>query len=72
MNQSVEGHAYRTFRNGKCYQLGVYFATFNDMRDYEPPAPDLTEHAIKEINATLEQALKSFRFRATPSKKPGT
>lgn len=62
MNQSVEGHAYRTFRNGKCYQLGVNFATFNDMRDYEPPTPDLTEHAIKEITPRSNRPSKRFGF----------
>ena len=55
MNQSVEGHAYRAFRNGKCYQLGINQASavFD---------PSVREPDWNQVKHTLEQALKSFRF----------
>ena len=63
MNQSVDGTAYRAFYKGKCYQLGVNFATFNDdPEDYDPPIRSLTERDVNEVNSKLEQALKSFKF----------
>jgi hypothetical protein len=60
MNQFLETHAYRTFHKGKCYQLGINVATANP-KVYEPPARDLTAADWREVNGTLEQALKSFR-----------
>lgn len=61
MNQMVRGRAYRTFRNGTCYQLGVNLATaFGEV--FEPPARELSKKDLDEINGKLEQPLKSFRF----------
>ncbi len=62
MNQGVEVELYRTFHNGKCYQLGVNFATANDPQDFDPPIRTLTEKDENEINGRLKEALKSFRF----------
>jgi hypothetical protein len=61
MNQGVDVELYRTFHNGKCYQLGVNFATAN-AEVFDPPIRALTDKDEKEINGTLEAARKSFRF----------
>jgi hypothetical protein len=61
MNQSTVGDVYRTFHKGKCYQLGVNVATANVDTD-DPPQRELTDADLREVNGTLEQARKSFRF----------
>ena len=61
MNQGVDGTAYRTFYKGKCYQLGLNFATSNP-EVYDPPIRSLTKRDVNEVNSKLDQALKSFRF----------
>jgi hypothetical protein len=61
MNQGVDVELYRTFHNGKCYQLGVNFATANP-EVFDPPIRALTDKDEKEINGRLEEARKSFRF----------
>jgi hypothetical protein len=61
MNQSLNGHVYRTFHQGKCYQLGINVATANpDV--FNPPARILTNDDLQEINRLLEQARDSFQF----------
>jgi hypothetical protein len=62
MNQFMEVHVYRTFRNGQCYQLGINVATANATVFEPPPVRTLSEAAWHEVNRTLEQALNSFRF----------
>jgi hypothetical protein len=59
--QGTEGDVYRTFHGGKCYQLGVNVAT-SDVATDDPPQRELTDADLHEINGTLEQARKSFRF----------
>jgi hypothetical protein len=61
MNQFFDGRAYRTFHKAKCYQLGINVATAN-ATVYEPPVRTLTDADWHEVNGTLEEALKSFRF----------
>jgi hypothetical protein len=58
MNQGVYVELYRTFHNGKCYQLGVDEAAAA-AEVFDPPAqqPDW-----REVEGTLGQARKSFRF----------
>ena len=62
MNQGVGGTGYRAFYKGKCYPLGINFATSNDPEDYDPPIRSLTKRDVNEVNSKLEQALKSFKF----------
>lgn len=61
MNQDTEADIYRTFHEGKCYQLGVNRATIQD-GVFDPPVRELSDADWREINGTLEQARKSFRF----------
>jgi hypothetical protein len=61
MNQGVDVELYRTFHNGKCYQLGINRASAN-ATVFDPPERDLTDADEREVNGTLKQALKSFRF----------
>ncbi len=61
MNQSVNGHVYRTFHRGMCYQLGINVATTN-AQVFDPPARALAKEDLQEINNRLEQARDSFRF----------
>ncbi len=61
MNQSTEGDVYRTFHDGKCYQLGINRGTAQaDV--FDPPVRELSDADWHEVNGTLEQARKSFRF----------
>jgi hypothetical protein len=62
MNQGVDVELYRTFHSGKCYQLGINFATANNPEDFDPPIRTLTEKDENEINGRLEEDRKSFRF----------
>ena len=62
MNQGTDVVAYRTFHKGKCYQLGVNFATANNPEDFDPPIRALTDKDENQINGPLEEARKSFRF----------
>ena len=61
MNQGTDVEAYRTFHKGKCYQLGIDRASANTT-DFDPPVRDLSEADEREVNGTLEQVRKSFRF----------
>lgn len=61
MNQGVDVRAYRTFYNGKCYQLGVNVATAIG-EVFDPPVRNLTDTDLREINGKLDQPLRSFRF----------
>src|SRR5271170_7742171 len=63
-NQSVNVDLYRTFYRGKCYQLGIDVATAA-AAVFDPHARDLTDADWNEVNGTLEQARKSFRFLNT-------
>jgi hypothetical protein len=60
-NQSTEVYLYRTFHKGKCYQLGINRASANPIV-FDPPVTDLSDADEREVNGTLKQALKSFRF----------
>lgn len=60
-NQGTDVEAYRTFHKGKCYQLGINRASANPTV-FDPPVRDLSEADEREVNGTLEQARKSFRF----------
>jgi len=61
MNQAVTGHIYRTFRGGKCYQLGINAASAT-AEVFDPPARKLSKADWQEINGRLEQARDSFEF----------
>jgi hypothetical protein len=61
MNQGVDVELYRTFHNGKCYQLGINRAGA-DPTVFDPPVRDLSDADEREVNGTLKQALKSFQF----------
>lgn len=61
MNQGVSGDIYRTFRRGKCYQLGINVATAN-AQTFDPPERELTKTDWREIDGRLERARHSFRF----------
>jgi len=61
MNQAVNGHVYRAFHRGKCYQLGINVATANaDV--FDPPARNLTKDDLREVNRQLQQGPDSFQF----------
>ena len=59
--QSTEGHIYRTFHRGKCYQLGINVAT-SDVTTNEPPVRELKQSDLNEVQGKLQQAVNSFRF----------
>jgi hypothetical protein len=61
MNQSVGGKMYRTFHQGKCYQLGVNVATAS-AQTFDPPARELTKEDWHEVQGRLEQVRDSFQF----------
>jgi hypothetical protein len=61
MNQGTFVEVYRTFHGGKCYQLGIDTAGSAD-GVFDPPVKELSDSDWREINGTLEQARKSFRF----------
>jgi len=55
------GHAYRTFRNGECYELGIQ--TVFSRAEYDPGAVKLmTKKDWSEVEDRLKQALDSFVF----------
>jgi len=58
MNQGVDVKLYRTFHNGRCYQLGIDEANAA-AEVFDPPAK---EPDWGEVDSALEQARKSFRF----------
>jgi hypothetical protein len=58
MNQGVDVKLYRTFHNGKCYQLGIDEANAAAVV-FDPPAK---EADWDEVERTFEQTRKSFRF----------
>jgi hypothetical protein len=60
-SQNVEVELYRTFHNGECYQLGINRASAN-AKVFDPPVRVLSDADEREVNGTLEQARKSFRF----------
>jgi len=61
MSQSVGGSIYRTFHQGKCYQMGINVATAS-AQAFDPPAREITKRDWHKINGRLEQARDSFRF----------
>jgi len=55
------GPAYRTFHNGKCYELGIQ--TVISRAVYDPgTAKEFTKKDWSQVEATLRQALNSFVF----------
>jgi hypothetical protein len=58
MNQGVDVKLYRTFHNGKCYQLGIDEANAASVL-FDPPAE---EADWDEVERTFEQTRKSCRF----------
>lgn len=58
MNQGTSVNLYRTFHNGKCYQLGIDQGSAA-AQIFDPP---VGEPDCGEVERTLDQALNSFRF----------
>jgi hypothetical protein len=55
------GPAYRTFHNGKCYELGIQ--TVISRAEYDPgTVKDFTQKDRSEVESRLRQALNSFVF----------
>ena len=55
------GPAYRTFRDGRCYELGIQ--TVISRAEYDPgTVKEFTEKDQSEVNGRLRQALDSFVF----------
>jgi hypothetical protein len=55
------GPAYRTFHNGKCYELGIQ--TVTSRAEYDPgTVKEFTEQDQSEVTGRLRQALDSFVF----------
>lgn len=61
MSQNTTGNVYRTFHNGKCYQLGVNDGRSTAGADTRPWR-DMTRQNWDSVNRLLEQARDSFRF----------
>jgi hypothetical protein len=55
------GPAYRTFHNGKCYELGIQ--TVISRAEYDPgTVQEFTQKDLSEVEDRLRQALNSFVF----------
>ncbi len=61
MMQQLSARRYRTFHNGKCYQLNVAFALANPAV-FDPPAREFSKDDWNAVSHALEQARDSFRF----------
>jgi hypothetical protein len=63
MGNSLDEHLYRTFHQGKCYELGIQTAT--STRGEDDPAGTIKEFTKKdsdEVQGRLKHAVHSFRF----------
>jgi hypothetical protein len=61
MSGGQSGPAYRTFHNGKCYELGIQ--TFISRGEYDPGTiKQFTKKDWSEVEGRLRQALRSFVF----------
>ena len=57
----AEGREYRTFHEGKCYELSIRSTWSNQKADDEPDKV-ITRKDREEVNVPLERALNSFSF----------
>jgi hypothetical protein len=55
------GREYRTFHEGKCYELSIR-STWSDHGADDEPAKDITRKDWEKLNAPLDRALNSFSF----------
>lgn len=55
----IDGHIYRTFHNGKCYELDIRIA-FSNIANYEPGA--VKSFDLDKVQRTLKAVVPSFTF----------
>ena len=56
--QGGDDYVYRTFHNGRCYELNTMIVTFNGHIS-DPPTPDVDE---KPIERAVNLPLATFKF----------
>ena len=61
MSQGIDQEIYRTFHDGKCYQLAIAIAVANP-KVFDPTAKSLTKREWNQVQHSLEQARDSFVF----------
>ena len=55
----IEGHVYRSFHRGKCYELDIRIAFFNSA--YADPGT-VKDFDLEVVHRRLKQVLETFKF----------